>query len=323
MNQATIPEVAAALRAAHSVLVVCHVRPDGDALGSLLALGLGLERLGKRVTMVSPDGVPALYRFLPQWERIRCEAPPDPVDVAVGVDADGAARLGSAMAAVLHAPVVIDLDHHRGPEPFGHLPHVDPDAAATGEIVYSLLCELGVTLDREIACCLMTALLTDTGSFRYPSVTAWTLAIAAELVAAGASPARVFEAVYEQQSPGAARLLGLALAKLELAADGAIVWSALSRADFAQAGAADDETEGILNALRAIQGVRVALLLREEADGSVRVSLRARDTTDVGAVARSFGGGGHRAAAGCTLPGPLAEAARRVLAAVTAELTRS
>lgn len=313
MENPKIRQAAQAIRAADSILLCCHLRPDGDALGSLIGLGLACEELGKRVAFVSPDGVPALYRFLPHSDRVRT-SPDGAFDIAIGLDADGAHRLGAAESAVMSAPFVIDIDHHTGPRPFGNLQIVEPTAAATGELVYKLICELGTAVTPEIATCLMAAILTDTGSFRYPNVTPETLRIAADLLEKGGLPTPIFEAIYEQQALPAVRLRALALSRAQVEASGRLAWCALSQADFTTTGTTSEDTEGIINDLRAIAGVRVALLIREEPCGELRVSLRSRDATDVAQIAIEFGGGGHRAAAGCSLPGPLAAASARVVA---------
>jgi bifunctional oligoribonuclease and PAP phosphatase NrnA len=319
MSPDLLSQAANEIRKASNLLIACHVRPDCDALGSLLALGLGCEAIGAPVTMVSADGVPAAYRFLPHSERVVTTAR-GVADVAVGVDADGSARLGSAEAAVLAAPVVIDIDHHTGPAPYGNLVLVDPHAAATGEIILELLDALRAPLTREIAICLMAAVLTDTGSFRFSNVTPETMRMAARLIEAGAEPGPIYQAVYEQKSVPALRLAGFALEGLRTERGGELVWAALSQVEFAAAGASDEDTDGIVGHLQGAGGARVAMLLREQAGGEVRVSLRARDATDVAAVARRFGGGGHHAASGCTLPGPLPVAARRLVEAALAAL---
>lgn len=319
MNPSPLAQAAAAIRPANSILIACHVRPDGDALGSLLALGLGCEQLGKQATLLSPDGVPAPYRFLPRWERV-VRAASGPFDLAVGVDADGSDRLGSAEAAVLAAPRVIDIDHHTGPDPYGQIQFVDPSAAATGELILSLLDELEVRLDVDLAVCLLTAILTDTGSFRFSNVTPRTLAAAARLVEAGARPGPIYEAVYERKPPAALRIAGRALAGLGEDCGGRLVWAALSRADFEAAGASDEDTDGIVSTLQGAAGARVAILFREHVDGEVRASLRSRGGPSMAELAAEFDGGGHHAAAGCTLPGPLPEAVRRLLAAARRRL---
>jgi phosphoesterase RecJ-like protein len=312
---------ASAIRAAASIVIACHVNPDGDAIGSLCALGIACERLGKRVVLVSADGVPELYRFIPGWERVR-QVAAGSFDVGIGVDADGAGRLGSAQAVVLGANTVIDIDHHVGPAPFGAIRVIYPEASATGELVYALIGELGVTIDAEIAGALMAAIVTDTGSFRYPSVTPETMRITAALIERGAHPGVVWEPVYGRRSFAATRLLGRALEKAQRSCDGRVAWSALSREDFVEAGAEEDETEGIINEVRAIEGAEVSLFLREQPDGQVRISFRSKDGTDVAALAERFGGGGHRAAAGATTDGPLEAAVERVVAATVAALGR-
>jgi phosphoesterase RecJ-like protein len=308
---------AAAIRGAQRIVIATHVNPDGDAIGSMCGLALACERLGKQATRISVDGVPEFYVELPSADRV-VVAPPaghPPFDVGIGVDADGSDRLGAAEALILDCPTVIDIDHHTGDDRYGSIQIIDPTAAATGEIVLALIRELGVPLDREIADCLMMALVTDTGSFRFPSVKPRTMRIAAELMEAGAHPAPMVERVYGQRSTGATRLFGRALERLQRLPGGRVVWSALSQADFKETGAREDETDGIINELRAVRGVDLAMLLREASDGQIRVSFRAREGVDAATLAGEFGGGGHRAASGATLPGPLSEATRRAVAA--------
>jgi phosphoesterase RecJ-like protein len=313
-----IRRAAQAIRAADSILLGCHVRPDADALGSLLALLLGLEYLGKRARALSADGVPAAYRFLPCWERVQTTAS-GPWDLAIGLDCDGSDRLGAVEPLILAAPVVIDLDHHTGPDPFGHIQVVDPTAAATAELVFELLAELQVPVTREIAVNLLAALLTDTGSFRFTNVTPNVFRIAAELTAAGAHPAPIYEAVYGSRPYASSLLLGRLLSRVARSSDGRVVWAGLEDADFTELGADSSATEGFVDQLRMVQGAEVAVFFRAEPDGSVRVSLRSRGA-NVAQVAEQFGGGGHVPAAGCTVPGPLPEAVSRVIAAVEATL---
>ena len=328
-------EAAAAIRAAGRILIATHINPDGDALGSLCGLALACERLGKQATRVSVDGVPEMYARLPSADRVVRMPPPGPFDLAIGVDADGPDRLGAAEAAILSCPDVIDIDHHTGADRYGSLQLIDPTAAATGELVFDLIRELAVPLDREIAECLMMAVVTDTGSFRFPSVKPRTLRIAAELMEAGAHPAPIVEQVYGQRSAGATRLLGRALERMgtgpAIGPQGAgyplagerFVWSALSQDDFRETGAREDETDGIINELRAVRGVDLAMLLREERDGQIRVSFRAREGVNAAALAAEFGGGGHRAASGATLPGPMSTALRRVIDAAERALRKA
>jgi phosphoesterase RecJ-like protein len=317
-----LQQAASRIRNASNILLACHIRPDADALGSLLGLALGLQRLGKTVQAVSPDGVPQLYRFLPAWEQVLTE-PQGPCDLAIGLDADGSDRLGSAEAPVLAAPVVIDLDHHTGPDPFGTIQVVDPTAAATGELVFDLLEVLEVPLDAEIATCLLAAILTDTGSFRFSNVTADTFRKAGALVEAGAHPAPIHTAVYGTRPFAASCLLGRMLSRLETAEEGQIVWGALSQEDFRETGTTTEATEGFVDQVRMVEGSRVALFFREEISGEIRVSLRSTGDVSVARVAEEFGGGGHVPAAGCSLPGPLPVAVRQVVDAARRELRRT
>lgn len=319
MRQERLKQAATQIRKANNLLLACHIRPDADALGSLLGLMHGLERLGKQVDAVSQDGVPSLYRFLPGSERVLTEAR-GPYDAAIGLDADGSDRLGSVEAAVLEAPITIDLDHHTGPDPFGEVQVVDPTAAATGELVFDLLIELGVEPDREIAECLLAAILTDTGSFRFGNVTEDTFRKAAALVAAGAHPAPIHEAIYGSRPFEASCLLGRLLGSLERSSDGKIVWGSLSQVDFRETGTTTEATEGFVDQVRMVEGSLVAMFAREEVNGDVRVSLRSRGDVNVARVADRFGGGGHVAAAGCTLPGPLPAAVARVIEVAGTEL---
>lgn len=319
MRKERLQQAATQIRKANRVLLACHIRPDADALGSLLGLALALQRLGKEVQAVSSDGVPELYRFLPGWELVRT-APDGSFDLAIGLDADGSDRLGPCEAAVLAAPLTIDLDHHTGPDPYGQIQVVDPTAAATGELVFDLLTELDVPLDRDIATCLLAAILTDTGSFRFSNVTSDTFLKAAALVEAGAHPAPIHEAVYGTRPFAASCLLGRLLSTLERSEDGRIVWGFLSQQDFRETGTTTEATEGFVDQVRQVAGSQVALFLREEANGEVRVSLRSRGDVNVARIAEEFGGGGHVPAAGCTLAGPLSEAVRQVVDAARREV---
>lgn len=313
--------VAALVRGAPGdVLLVCHINPDGDTLGSMLALGLGLEQIGKTVTLLSADGVPDLYAFLPGSERIVDRTDRRDFPVAVVLDAGDLSRIGAFVEVVQAASCVIDIDHHVTAGAFGDVRLLDATAAATGEIVYDLLLALGVAITLPIAQNLLCALLTDTGSFRFMNVTPRTMQIGAEMIRLGASPNTIAEHVFENKPFAAQKLLGRALNSLRISPDGRIVWAHVTQVDFADFGATDTATEGVVNAVRAVQGAEVALFLREMPSGRLRVSLRSRDPFDVSLVARHFGGGGHRLASGCTLDGPLEDAEARLVAEVEKRL---
>jgi phosphoesterase RecJ-like protein len=276
---------------------------------------LGLESLGKRVDAISSDGVPELYRFLPGWERVVTTAV-GPWDAAIGMDADGADRLGPAAELILAQAVVINLDHHTSKVPYGDVQVVDRTAAATGELVFQVLDAVGAPLTQPIAECLMAAILTDTGSFRYSNVSAETFRIGAALREAGALPGPVYETIYGTRPFAASRLLGRFLSSLQRSADGRVAWASISLADFQEFGVGPEATEGFVDQVRMVEGAEVAIYFREEPDGLIRVSLRSRGEFNVARIAEKFGGGGHIPAAGCTLPGPLAKAICQVTEAI-------
>jgi Exopolyphosphatase-related proteins len=321
LERENLPEAVAALQAASDIVLACHVNPDGDTLGCMLSLGLALEGMGKRVTLLSADGVPEIYTFMPGVERIERGTERRDFDLAVVVDAGDLNRIGAANRATVEAaPVLMDIDHHVTGGEFGHVRLLDATAAATAEIVYDLLLALGVRITPPLAENLLCALLTDTGSFRFMNVTPRTFALAGGLMQMGASPAPIAERVFDNRSFAAQKLLGRALESLRRNADGSVAWAHVTQADFREFGGTDEDTEGIVNAVRAVRGTRAALFLREMPNGKLRVSLRAQDPFDVAAVAAVFGGGGHRLAAGCTLEGPLAEAEARLVAEVERQM---
>jgi phosphoesterase RecJ-like protein len=313
-----IQPIADLIRQHRSCLLLTHVTPDGDGLGSMLGLALGIESIGLRPLPVCADPVPAIYRFLPGAERITHALPSQPPMLAVSVDADGLGRLGRLAADLERSCAIIDIDHHATEKGFGELRWIEPRAAATGEMIYRLLRVMGIALSADIAACLYTAIVTDTGRFCYANTTPRALRIAAELVRAGANPPTIYREVYESKSFSASKLLGLALGRLRQADDGRVTFSQLTQQDFRRAGSTSDETEGIIDHLRAVREARAAALFVELPDGAIRVSMRSRGAVDVGEVALRFGGGGHVNAAGCTVPGPMSAAQRRLLGALCA-----
>lgn len=302
-----------------AVLLLNHVSPDGDCLGSTLALARALWAHGKRAVVASADGVPDMYRFLPGADRIVTDvAPGDAFGAVVFMECSTPDRAGGLAARAAAVPLSINIDHHVSNAGYGDLVLYDPGAAAVGELVTPIVAALG-PIDPDTATCLLTALLTDTGSFRYASVTPRTLRIAADLVQAGASPAHVFTRVYENRPAAAMRLLGLALSRLALSPDGRIAWTAVTQEMLRESGAPMEESEGIVGWLRAMAGVHAALLFKEEPDG-IHVSLRGGPGVRAHVIAEAFGGGGHAAAAGFTAAGPLPDVVRRTLTAVEREL---
>ncbi|MDR7417582.1 MAG: DHHA1 domain-containing protein [Armatimonadota bacterium] len=301
-------------------MIVCHVGPDGDCLGSGLALGWALRALGVAATVASADGVPASLSFLPGAAEVVTGVAQDVVaDVAVTMECSTLDRAGRLEDAVRRARTIVAIDHHADLEPYAHLTDWDRTAAAVGEMVADLIARLGVRVDRTIALCLQTALVTDTGVFRYANTTPRVLRLAADLAEAGAPVFEVVRHVYEQQPASALRLLGQALNGLTLHHDGAVAVTAITPDMLGATGASRDDVSGIAALLRTIAGVRLAMTF--EADGDViRVSLRSRDGVRADRIARALGGGGHPAAAGADVPGSLDETMRRALALAAEEI---
>ncbi|MFL6020348.1 MAG: DHH family phosphoesterase [Gaiellaceae bacterium] len=304
--QTTASELAAvadAIRGHERFLITTHENPDGDALGSLLAMKLALDQLGKdsaRV-LVGDAPLPGEYSFMPLAELWRRW--PDDVSERVLLAVDCANESRIADPEVLgRVPLAVDVDHHHDNTRFGHINLIVPDASSTGEVLRDLFRELDVELSQEIAEALYIALVTDTGRFQYTNTTPKALRLAAELVEAGADVHRVFQGVYESVEFAKLKLLARALERAQVYEGGRIVVSYLVRTDFNEVGAAEPYSEGIIDYLRAVEGADMAVLIREPPrhDGPTRrVSLRASvDELDVSAIARKSGGGGHRQAAG-------------------------
>jgi phosphoesterase RecJ-like protein len=294
------------IREHDSFLVTTHENPDGDALGSLLGMTLGLRALGKEALMYLAGEVPlpAEYRFLPLEELRRGEAPDEAKDrVVLALDCANESRLGAGAERLLAAPLVVDIDHHHDNTRFGGVNLVVADASSTGEIVTDLLLDLGVPLTPELAEPLYVALVTDTGRFQYSNTTPKAHRLAADLLEAGVDVQRVFRGVYESIQFAKLKLLARALERAQVYDGGRIVVSYLLAGDFAEVGAEEPYSEGIIDSLRAVEGAQLAALIREPPRPGAprhRVSLRSNaDELDVSAIARASGhGGGHRQAAG-------------------------
>jgi bifunctional oligoribonuclease and PAP phosphatase NrnA len=306
-------EVAHALRDNDRFLVVTHENPDGDALGSMLGVTLGLRELGKDVLMhLTGDApLPGEFGFLP-LEELRRDLPDDLEErVLLAVDCANERRIGPDRDAVERARLVVDVDHHHDNSRFGDVNLVVPDASSTAEIVSDLLAELGVSLTPDIAEALYVGLVTDTGRFQYTNTSPKALRLAAELVEAGADVHGIFQNVYETVQFAKLKLLARALDRAQLYEGGRLLISFLLRKDFAEAGAVEPYSEGIIDYLRQAEGAELVALIREpptEGGPTHRISLRSsKDEVDVSAIARQRGGGGHRQAAGFSSEQPVEE----------------
>ena len=293
-----------AIRSHERFLVTTHENPDGDALGSILAMSLALEQLGKDAVLYLAGVIPLPHEYgFMKLGDLRRTPPDDAAErVLLALDCANERRLGPDAGLLERAPLVVDVDHHHDNNRFGDVNLVVPDASSTGEILRDLFEELGVELTPEIAEALYIALVTDTGRFQYANTTPKALRLAAELVEAGADVHRVFRDVYENVAFAKIKLLARALAKARVVEGGRIIVSDLERADFAAAGAEEPFAEGIIDFLRAVEGTELVALIREpptQNGPTRRISLRTRaEGIDVSAIARKSGGGGHRQAAG-------------------------
>lgn len=322
----TLAEVANRLCELDDFVVCGHVSPDGDCLGSQLALAAALRRLGKRVTCVLVKDEPVeanLLRVLDgAQDLVFAGAYKGAPGAFVGVDVPTRERIGEAACALLdQAPFSFTIDHHAVDATMCDMVYVDPDTASTTMLIWELAGYLGVERTGAVANCCYTGLVTDTGRFQYQNTDERCMRLAAEMVAAGADPASVSREVFQNRTYASMRLEATAIMRAEFSEDGATALGYLTREDFARFGAQKSDAEPVIDALRRIEGVRVACMLREQED-CIRGSLRAKNDTDVSAIARTFGGGGHVAAAGFTLHCTLDEAVAQVRAAL-AEAVRA
>jgi bifunctional oligoribonuclease and PAP phosphatase NrnA len=315
VSAAKFEQIGQALREGGRFAVLSHVRPDGDALGSQLALGLSLKRLGKDVRIWNEEGMLEKYSFLPSANLLtKPPADPEDVDVAIALDTAIQNRLGTALPAVRSAKVWINIDHHPSNPGYGDLVYINPKAPATGQILFELIRSEKLPIDAAIAENLYVAISTDTGSFQYPNTTARTFEMAAELVRAGVDVGRVSQLTYENYPRRRAELLRDLLGTMRFEANNRVASFSLSLATAKKLGVLPEDNEGLIDHLRAIHGVIVAVFFEELADGKVRVSMRSKsEKVNVCAICEKFGGGGHVLAAGARLLGTLAEVEKKIL----------
>ncbi|HEU4320718.1 MAG TPA: bifunctional oligoribonuclease/PAP phosphatase NrnA [Acidimicrobiia bacterium] len=311
----TFEAAARALTDARSIALACHVGPDGDALGSMLGLALAARNAGKEVvaSFGSPYVVPPSLRFLPMDLLVEPGSFPERPEVMVVLDVGSAERVGELAANAGQAGTVVVIDHHVTNEGFGDVALIDPTAAATGELVYDLLGVLGWDIDPEVAQCLLTALVTDTGRFQYSNTTPRTLQIASDLVARGADPSVVGRHVYEEAPFGYLKAAGVAMERATLDEAKSVVSTTITQEDLDEIEITWADTENLIDLLRIAVEADTAVLIKSHADGTVKVSMRSRGDTDVGGLAAALGGGGHRLAAGLTTRGTVDEVRARIL----------
>lgn len=299
-------------------LVTSHARPDGDAIGSTLGLAQVLRRMGKDAEVVMGDSVPVIYKPLPFADDIiQSSLVNGHYDAAIILECDSVQR---TRLQGLEKHFLINIDHHASSKPFAQVNWIDPCACAVAEMVFRLAAAARVKITPEIATCLYTAVLTDTGSFCFSPTNAHTFDLARQLVEHGADPARIAQSVYFSSPTSKMRLLGAALSNLHR--EGAITWMWVTRDDMERCGALDEDCEGLVNYALGIAGVEVAAFFREMANDRVRVSIRSKGAVNVAAIAGPFGGGGHECAAGFSTEGPLPAATERVLGELRSHMPR-
>lgn len=314
-----LDQIVAAIGDAERILVATHIHPDGDALGSQLAMGEILTALGKQVVLYTESEISHLYSFLPGCEKLQTGLPDlAKFDCLLALDCGDCFRLGLKSEEMLAATKVIVIDHHAGHKDFGALRWVDSHRASTGEMVYDLATALGVDLNYEAAYCLYTAIVSDTGSFKYSSTTADTFRVAGELLKKGVKPSEVAGKLFDNFSLSRLQLLKEVLATLALYKDEQIAMISVTQPMFEKTGTEAADTETFINYPRSLDTVKVAAFLKEAPQGMISVSLRSKSQYDVAKVAAKFGGGGHRNAAGCKWPGSTIE---KVWAELLPELT--
>ncbi|HVZ84285.1 MAG TPA: bifunctional oligoribonuclease/PAP phosphatase NrnA [Terracidiphilus sp.] len=315
VEPATAPEeemeaVLRVLREGERFLVCSHSRPDGDAVGSVLAMGMLLEQMGKRADLVTADRIPSVYRSLPWAERLRTAMRVHgPYDAAILLECDSFER---TRLRGLEEFSIVNIDHHASGRAWGQVNWIDRGAASVGQLVHRLVRAAGAVVTPEMATCLYTTLLTDTGGFLFGMLEASTFALAHELVQQGADAGRIAQDVYFATPMAKLLLLGTALTNLRL--EDRLSWLWVTREDMTRAGAVEEDCEGIVNYALSVSGVEAAVFLRELPEGRIRLSLRSKGRVNVAVLAEQMGGGGHENAAGCTLDGPLERAREEILA---------
>jgi len=304
------------IKNSRNILLASHADPDGDAVGSLIALGRTLIQFGKKTTLYNASSIPAVYRFLPSVDLIESRIDPRAAyDLAIILDCGDLSRVGDAVNTINRIPVTINIDHHISNTGFGSLQLIDPNACATAEIVYRLIKALAVPIDKDTAVSVYTGILTDTGSFRFSNTNQAAFSISKEMTDIGVDPYHVAQQVYGTYSLERIKLLNLALDSIEISGNGKLSIMTVTRSMLEETGTQPEDIDGLINYARRIEDIKVAALIQEQKNGisdtsnltRYHVSLRSNGTVDVAAIASAFGGGGHYSAAGFQIESTLTE----------------
>lgn len=315
----TLDEIKREINKAQDILIVTHESPDGDAIGSSLAMNLVLKKLGKNVDVVIPK-CPKVYKFLPSSEDIKLEGKADePYDLAIALDCADLQRLNGFAKWFEDAKVKISIDHHQSNKMFADYNYVDPVAPACAQILITIINSLGVEIDKEIGTCIIAGIITDTGGFKYESVTAETFEFAARLLNAGVNISDTYKKLFQNRTISNFKLSKLVMDRMEFLEDGRIAFSYITLKDEEKVEAQSGDHEGLVDIGKEIEGVEVSVFLREKEKG-FKASLRANNYLNVSDVCMVFGGGGHPRAAGCTIQLPLEQAKERIISYIKPKL---
>lgn len=310
----SLEEVAGFLRKGKKAVICGHTMPDGDSVGSVLAMSLLLSQMGIENHVVTSDPVPLLYDFLPGVQNVVWGSFQDDCDLAVVLDCTDLDRLDDELGDYIrNIPTKVNIDHHISNQEFGTCNYVDPQASATGEIVFELIKLMGVRLTEEMAVNLYTAIAMDTGSFRFENTTGKSHQVTAELIQTGIKVSEINVNLFEKKDLGHLKLIGYALTQLKTASDGRVAWVTIPLQVMEELGAHDEHADGIINYPRMLDSVEIGLLFREISPGRFKVGFRSKRYIDVNKLAGAFGGGGHPRASGCTVEGDREEVEQRVV----------
>jgi phosphoesterase RecJ-like protein len=308
-------KIKSALKSAKRILVASHTDPDGDSIGSTLSLGMVLEHMGLAVTMYCADSVPKIYRFLPGSEKIKRELSGQlHFDVCFIVDASDISRVGDKIDPRQLAASIINLDHHPDNTNFGDINYV-LNSSSVAEEVFDLARYLKIRIDKKIADCLYAAMITDTGNFRYENTSVKTFLIAAELLKAGVNTHEITTKIYDTKSIPSIKISALALSHVQFSPDRKVAWTSVTEEMMKEAHAEGEDLIGIVDRLRSIEGVEVAVFFRIK-DREVKINFRSKEKINVSEIARRFGGGGHTKAAGVVVKGEGAKVVEMVISEV-------
>ncbi len=314
MSQKILSQIISEIEKAKTIFIAGHARPDGDTVGSSLALKHALKKLGKKVDVYSKEIIPDYLKFLPGSKSIRISSVPasKKYDLAIILECSDLERMGNIFKAG-QAQKIINIDHHLISNPFGDINYIEPLSSSTCYQVYLMLKNLGVDISKDIATCLYTGTLTDTGKFQQKNTTPEAYSMASELLKKGINLVKINDFVYGNRATGAFKLLGAALTSLEISGNGKVAFMTLTMNDFKKNKATQWDTEGIINYPLSIKGVGISVLFREIKGGFTKVSMRSKGNFDLTKLAKRFNGGGHKHAAGFTLNKSIEDAKKTFL----------